>query len=127
MVGRALSRVERLPKEDEERRLLLVGRGEVAGPGDLVESETGGAGRAGVLGERVRVVPPLPDRDPDALPRGAGEVAGAKLGAQAGVGAERGGGLGEHAEELGDDAAGGLDALDQGSAPLRRGELVVDV
>jgi hypothetical protein len=50
-----------------------------------------------------------------------------QLVAEARVGAERCWRLGEDAEELGDGTAGGLDALDQGSAAVRCGELVVDV
>ena len=121
-VGSSVSRIS-----VEQRRLLLVRGGEVAGPGDLVEAEPGDARRPGVLGQCVGVVAPLGDGEADPLAGRPRQLARAKLGAQARVAAQGGGGLGEDAEELGDGAAGRLDALDQGSAAVRCGQLVVDV
>jgi hypothetical protein len=72
-------------------------------------------------------VPPLGDREADALTGCARELARAELGAKAGVAAQGSRGLGEHADELGDGTAGRLNALDEGSASIRGGELVVDV
>src|ERR1043166_8755274 len=49
-------RVERLLQVEEQGRLLLVGRGEAAGAGDLVEAESGPACRLRVLGDAVVVL-----------------------------------------------------------------------
>ena len=65
-------------------------------------------------GQRVGVVPPLGDREADPLARRAETVAQAR--SQPRIGAE-GEGLGEDADELGDGAAGRLDALEQGALP----------
>src|SRR5262245_40688128 len=124
---RPLCRLESRLEEGQQRRLLLIRGGEVAGPGDFVQAESRDASSPSVLGEGVGVTAPFCDRQPDALARRARQLARAQLGAQTRVAAESRGGLGENADELGDGTPGRLDALDQGGASIRRRELVVDV
>src|SRR5690242_10149351 len=119
--------VERLLQVEEERRLLRVGGGEGPRPGDLVEAEPGAARRLGVLGDAVAVLAMLGDSQGDPLAGRLGEDAAAQLGAHAGIGTEDGRGAGEDADELGDRAAGRLDGLDERSALVGRGQLIVDL
>src|SRR6201999_4456241 len=125
--GRGPVRGERLLQVEEQRCLLRVGRGEGAGPGDLVEAEPGAARRLGVLGDAVAVLAVLGDGQGDPLAGRLGEDPSAQLGAHAGVGAEDGRGAGEHADELGDRTAGRLDGLDQRGALVGRRQLIVDL
>jgi hypothetical protein len=63
----------------------------------------------------------------DSLARRPRELALAQLGPQSRVGTQRRGGLGQDAEELRDGPTARLNALDQGSASVGSGELVMDV
>src|SRR5262249_42345432 len=116
--------VERLFQVVQQRCLLLVGRGEAAGAGDLVEAESRPAGRLGVLGDAVVVLAVLGDRQGDPLARRLGEDAAAKLRAHARVGTQYGRSAGEDADELGYRAARSLDRLDQRGALVRSRQLV---
>ena len=69
----------------------------------------------------------LGDRQRDPLAGRLRQNAAAQLRAHPRVGAKHGRGAGEHADELGDRAAGRLDALDQRSALFGRRQLVVDL
>src|SRR4051794_12200773 len=126
-MGRTLGGIEGLLEQREQGSLLFIRRGPVARPGDLVEAEPGDPCGTGVLRQRVWVIAPLGDRESDALAGRTGELGRAELGAKARIAAQGGGGLREHADELGDGTASRLNALDQGGASIRGGELVVDV
>ena len=89
--------------------------------------EAGPARRLGVLGDAVGVLAVLGDREGDPLAGRLGEDAAAELGAHTGIGTQHGRGAGEDADELGDRAAGGLDGLDERSALVGCGQLIVDL
>jgi hypothetical protein len=124
--GRAFGLEGRL-QVGEQRGLARVAGGEGARAGDLVEAETSPAGALCVLGDAVAVAAMLGHGQSDALPGGAGESASPQLRAHPGVGAEYGGGTGQDPDELRYGATGRLDAPQDRSALIGRGELIVDV
>src|SRR4051812_37739893 len=120
-------RVERLLQVGEQGRLLLIARGEAAGFGDLVEPETRPARRLRVLGDAVVILSVLGHSQRDPLPRRLRQDSAAQLRAHPRIRAQDSRRPGKHANELRYRAAGGLDALDERSALIRRRQLVVDL
>src|SRR3954454_882007 len=111
----------------KERRLPLVARVPLLREGHLVQPQARLTRRPAVhLVARLGVVVGG-DRERDALERRQRQRAVAKLGAKAGVRAERGGRAGEDAEEIRELAAGGERAAEDRDRSLGSGELIVDV
>src|SRR5215207_8108646 len=127
MEGRGALRIERLLEEDEQGSLLGVGGGEAAGFRDLVEAQPGPARRFRVLGDAVVVLSVLGNSERDPLPRRLRQCSAAKLRAHPRIRAQDSRRSGKHANELRHRAAGGLNALDERSALIRRRQLVVDL
>jgi hypothetical protein len=111
----------------QQRRLARVARVPLAGERDVVDAQAAAPRRPPVQRQARLGVMVLGNREGDALERRRLQMPVAQLQAHPRVGAQRGGGSGEDAEEVRKLAAGRQHAAQQRLGALRCGQVVVDL
>src|SRR5829696_9006352 len=119
--------VEQRSDVTEHRGLPLVARLEAPSERHLVETDARLAGGARQRGQGIAAALVLGHRQGDPLLRLERQRPVAKLGAEPRVGTQRRGRAGQHTHEVGKLPAARQRTLEDREAPLRRGEIVVDL